>query len=732
MMRTLLLGAALFAGILPARGEDCRHLEKMSRFDEARACFQRQTRSNSLAERAEGHWGLGDRKAALAEFDQAVKADPKNPMLQVRLGYLFLDGFNEGDAAASFEAALKVKPDFAPAYLGIATMASDAFDRRAIDFANRALKSDPKLVGAQELLASLAMDEGDLDRATAEAQKALQMSNEALDALAVLAGVDYFKGSKTSKWTDQMLALSPHYGVGFQKIAHWFSINRRYQESIFFSRKALEVQPDYLRAKSELGVSLMRTAQDAEAYRLLKDAYEHGYISLQTKNSLRLLERNDRFNEIAIPNGVLKVAKKESDLLKPYFEFAVEKNLADYNKKYETKLPGPVRIEFYPDHEDFAVRTMGMPGLGALGVTFGLSVAMDSPSGRAPGTFHWASTLRHEMSHIYTLSLTGHRIPRWMTEGIAVHEETAASPEWGDRVTPDVLAAVKGDKLLPVADLDRGFMRPSFPGQVVISYFQAGKLIDYIVEKYGWPKVLAMVRESANNQSTPLLIERVLGVKPADLDAKFKTWLNAQLKPALDGVDEFTKGLRPLNQALRQEQWDQVIADGGKLIALYPDFVQPGNPYEAVAQAYQKKGDKANAVRVLTQYSDHGGLSVEAHRTLGELQMELGHPKEAKVALERTIWIDPSHDDRVHTRLAKLSADAGDWKTAVLEYSAVLAMKPTDPAQAHYDLALAYRGLGDPQKAEEQVLASLEQAPGFRPAQKLLLELNQDPKGKEN
>ncbi len=46
------------------------------------------------------------------------------------------------------------------------------------------------------------------------------------------------------------------------------------------------------------------------------------------------------------------------------------------------KLNGPVQVELYPDHEDFAVRTMGMPGLGALGVTFGEVVAMDSPSKR--------------------------------------------------------------------------------------------------------------------------------------------------------------------------------------------------------------------------------------------------------------------------------------------------------------------------------------------------------------
>jgi hypothetical protein len=58
---------------------------------------------------------------------------------------------------------------------------------------------------------------------------------------------------------------------------------------------------------------------------------------------------------------------------------------------------------------------------------------MDSPSGRKPGDFHWASTLWHEMSHVFTLTMTDSHVPRWFTEGIAVHEETAVSPEWGDR-----------------------------------------------------------------------------------------------------------------------------------------------------------------------------------------------------------------------------------------------------------------------------------------------------------
>src|ERR1700681_3959131 len=145
---------------------------------------------------------------------------------------------------------------------------------------------------------------------------------------------------------------------------------------------------------------------------------------------------------------------------------------------------------------------MGMPGLGALGVTFGEVVAMDSPSARPPGDFHWASTLRHEMSHVFILTATNHRVPRWFTEGLAVHEETEASPEWGDPITPDVLAALRDKKLLPIADLDRGFVRPDYPAQVIVSYFEAGRICDYIQSRWGADKLLERGTSFAQSTTT--------------------------------------------------------------------------------------------------------------------------------------------------------------------------------------------------------------------------------------
>ena len=162
-------------------------------------------------------------------------------------------------------------------------------------------------------------------------------------------------------------------------------------------------------------------------------------------------------------NTIVRLHKKEAELLRPYVEGELKRAIATYEKKYKMKLDGRCRWKSIPTTRTSRSAPLGMPGLGALGVTFGDVVAMDSPSGRRPGTFHWASTLWHELSHVYVLTATNHRVPRWFTEGMAVHEETAASPDWGDRLDPKAISAIKRKKLLPIAQLDRGFIRPTYP-----------------------------------------------------------------------------------------------------------------------------------------------------------------------------------------------------------------------------------------------------------------------------
>ena len=99
---------------------------------------------------------------------------------------------------------------------------------------------------------------------------------------------------------------------------------------------------------------------------------------------------------------------------------------------------------------------------------------MDSPSGRGSGEFHWGTTLWHEMAHVFTLEATCHLEPRWFSDGVSVFEVCRTGPRPGRHLPMHVLEAMKDDKFLPVAELDSGFIRPTYQGQIMVSYMQAG------------------------------------------------------------------------------------------------------------------------------------------------------------------------------------------------------------------------------------------------------------------
>ena len=114
-----------------------------------------------------------------------------------------------------------------------------------------------------------------------------------------------------------------------------------------------------------------------------------------------------------------------------------------------------MRIELYPEHDDFSVRSVGLAGVGLLGVAFGPVVVMDSPAARARGAFNWGSTLWHELAHVFHLSMTRNRVPRWFSEGLAVHEERRARPGWGADVDPGFLLAYLDGRLLPLSPAEQ-------------------------------------------------------------------------------------------------------------------------------------------------------------------------------------------------------------------------------------------------------------------------------------
>jgi hypothetical protein len=183
-----------------------------------------------------------------------------------------------------------------------------------------------------------------------------------------------------------------------------------------------------------------------------------------------MLDEMRKFRTTRHGRFTLVTPPRETELLTMYLAPLLIEAHEKLAARYRYAPPEPIRFEVFDRHADFSVRTVGLAGLGALGVSFGSVLAMDAPSARQPGEFNWGSTAWHELTHAFTLGLSDHRAPRWLSEGLSVLEERRARPGWGADVSLHFLSAMAEGRLRQVSDLNDGFVRPGYATEVQVSY----------------------------------------------------------------------------------------------------------------------------------------------------------------------------------------------------------------------------------------------------------------------
>ena len=204
------------------------------------------------------------------QFRLAVAQSDGKALYRVRWGRLLHERFNNTDAESLFKEALQRDPQNAQAYLGLALVSADGFDNAAIQWDEKALELDPKLVEAHELMANLALEDSDTIAALKEADEAIGLSGDALDAMAIHAAVEVLADRSPDAWFDKIRRVNPTYGEAYALVAHHLVLNRRYGDGIAYYRKAVELDPELWSARSELGINLMRLGQEDEPRRQLE------------------------------------------------------------------------------------------------------------------------------------------------------------------------------------------------------------------------------------------------------------------------------------------------------------------------------------------------------------------------------------------------------------------------------------------------------------------------------
>lgn len=667
---------------------------------------------------------------ALRVYDEAIAADSSNWNARVALGDLFLDRNNRPEAVTTYNAVLGAKPRHPGALLGRARVGLADGDGQALGLVRQALGFDPDFVDARVALAMSHLEGEAYDSADAEANRALAVNPVALPALTVLAASRLLRGDTAGYEEQRRKALeqNPTSADFYAQIAEVQARNRFYREAAGYASTGLTLDSSNARVLTALGMNELRIGRMSEGRAHLEQAFRLDPYSVWIKNTLDLLDATKNYREIRSPRFVFVVAPAEADLLSPYLTELAEIAYDTFAVRYGYRPTPLVRVEVYRRHADFSVRTVGLAGLGALGVSFGPVVAMDAPSARPRGDFNFGSTLWHELAHTFTLGATDHRIPRWFSEGLSVYEERRARSGWGQGLHLSFLAAIRQNKLLPVSRLTDGFVRPTYPEQIGHAYYEASLVCEMVVATRGWPAIRGMLDGYRTGGTTESVFRKSLGASPEQFDGEFDAWIRRRFAGQLDAIGggeadgpfqrEVTAGtafLRAGNKAEAESRLE-------KARDLLPEFAEAGSPYELLAALYLERGDERAAAEQLTRLTALAETNYDANVELARLQEKLGDQAGAAAALERAAWIDP-RDPALHQKLAEMHGARGAWRQAARERAAVLALDPVDRAEALYQLAFAWSKAGDKAAARREVLKALEIAPSFEKAQELLLEV---------
>jgi len=681
-------------------------------------------------------------------YDRAIEKDPRNLDARVRLAKLFLDKYNSADAKRTLDETLAIAPGHVPALVLEARRRSFDHQSGADSLLALALRMEPENVAARVLRARFHADVEEFDRARAEVARALRADPGDRDALAFGFALELATGDSTYvSFGRRFAAEYPADAGAHVAAAELLARVRQYASAADWAAQGVIADSLDWRAHGNLGLNLLRLGQIDSGRASLERAFKGDPFNVWVKNTLDLLDTFSGYHEIRHGRFRFMIDTAESAVLSPYLEELADRAHATMTARYQFTPQPPIRMEVYRSHADFSVRTVGLAGLGALGVSFGTTVAFDSPAAKdvGGGHFNWGSTAWHELAHTFTLGASAHRVPRWLSEGLSVYEERRARKGWGQGVSPAFLRAYKSGSLRPASRLNDGFVRPAYPQQVIFSYYQASLVCEMIARDFGEGALVGMLRAYRDGLGTEQVVRRVLRIELAELDRRFDAYLRQRFDRAIAALgDAAIQVERESPQAialLAQSQpgnWDVQMAAGRALLrrgdttgaaarlerarALVPEFGGADGPYPWLVRLHMARGDRAAAMRLLQAMFEQGEVPADIHTLYADLLLAAGDTARAADALDASMYVEPfeiARHEKLATLYTRLKAHAG----AVRERRVVVALKPVDRAEALYQLALAYRDAGDAANARRSVLRALEEAPHFEQAQQLLLAL---------
>ncbi len=693
-------------------------------------------------------------------YNVALRNDPNCRDVYLAVGSLALAKQDYKLAAERYQEALKRFGDDPDVHYGLAQAFYHSDRKSMIAALDAVLHVNPKHVPALVLLAEHQIDCEDRATAAKSLARALAVNPWDPDAWAYQAVLAHLANDPNAYSARRANALKfwPANPRVDYLIGRKLSQNYRFAEGAACQRRSLKSDPNYLPAKIQLAEDLLRLGAEQEGWTLANEVNKKDPYNVEAYNLVHLHDALSAFSTLSADGLLLKMDKREAAVYGEKVVELLKHAKAQLGEKYGFQPSGPVTIELFPNQQDFAVRTFGMPGVeGFLGVCFGKVITANSP--RPSPAFNWQSMLWHEFCHVVTLSLTANKMPRWLSEGISVYEESQHSPLWGQQMTPQYRRMILDGELTPIGNLSAAFLSPKTPMHLQLAYYESALVVEFFVERSGLGALKAILADLAKGGEINAAIAAHAG--PLEkIEKEFDAFARKRAESLAPGVDweqptreqlDRGEGVPPSDrgqdardtQAVAQwldkhpnsfwalslqaksllaaRQWEQAKAPLQKLISLYPQHVDKDNAYQLLAEAHRNLGETQEEVQVLSTLAGLSADAAEAYTRLMEIGMEQKNWAQVIDNGERYLAVYPMLS-AVYGRLGRANEELGRAEAAIQAYQHLLLLDPSDPVEVNYRLARLLQQR-DPTAAKRHLLEALADAPRFREGHKLLLKM---------
>lgn len=695
--------------------------------------------------------GLDPKRVLDRLFETAKRVEPNHRDVYLAIGGLALEKSDFALAARTFQEGLKRLPDDPDLQYGLARAYEPNEKTLMLASLEAALQRNTNHVPSLLLLADRAIDAEEYGHALELIGRVHSVNPYHPEAWAYASVVAHLQNQTAREAAAREMALKfwPTNPRVPYLIGRKLSQNYRFAEGAACQREALRFDRHYLPAKAQLAQDLLRLGEDEEGWRLAEEVHDQDGYDVAALNLVTLRDALGKFAVLTNRHFVVRMTPHEAALYGSRVLALLEEARARLGAKYGLELSRPVRVEIFAEQKDFAVRTFGMPqNHGFLGVCFGQVVTANSPASRPGQAFNWESMLWHEFTHVITLQLTRNRMPRWLSEGISVYEERQANPAWGEHLTPRYREMILDGDLTPVANLSAAFMAPPTPLHLQFAYYQSSLVVEFLVDRFGAPALSAILRDLGEGEEVNAVIAQHTAPMP-EIEKEFAAFARthaASLAPGLDWekpeLDALLPGggdtawalwarAHPTNfyvltrqaaDRVEAKQWSEARPILERLVQLYPTFTGPDSAWRQLAQVHRELGDTNAEYQAWTRLAARDDEAVDAYLRLMELASAAGNWDEVRQNARRYLAVNPLVPVP-YRFLARAAEETGDASTAIMAWRALLELDPANPAEVHYRLARQFHKLGDP-SARRHVLEALEEAPRYKAALRLLLELN--------